>query len=292
MEASHSTLPGTSPDMSESISKLVPALIAAQHEIAPATKERRNPFYKSKYSDLADIWDVCREPLFKNGLAVIQTTEAGIVLGTVIIITTLVHTSGEWVRGRLPMTPVKNDPQATGSAITYGRRYGLAAIVGVVSVEDDDGNKASQPDKTETREKPETQGAPAKAATEGRLKSAHDGRTLKPGEEAKEKTAGESAQRSAPPTLPPPHPPAPGDSGATSQTAFHGKLYTALELSGITREELKAYLVSRGLMVDTQVVDNLNEKIVDLMLTGRDKKTGSQNWDLIVDGIKNLRKKT
>ena len=54
------------------------------------------------------------------------------------------HESGEWISGRLRVTPVKDDPQGLGSAITYGRRYGLAAIVGVAP-EDDDGNAASQP---------------------------------------------------------------------------------------------------------------------------------------------------
>jgi hypothetical protein len=63
----------------------------------------------------------------------------------VIVETMLAHSSGEWVRGKVAMKPVKNDPQGVGSCITYARRYSLAAIVGVAP-EDDDGNQASGKD--------------------------------------------------------------------------------------------------------------------------------------------------
>jgi len=93
---------------------------------------------------LSAVLSAGREALSKNDLAVIQTTEpsdAGIV-----VITTLAHKSGEWIRGKLCMTPVKNDPQGIGSCITYARRYALSAIVGIAQV-DDDGNTASGKDK-------------------------------------------------------------------------------------------------------------------------------------------------
>lgn len=125
---------------SESIAKLAEALSKAQGKIKGAAKDTANPFFKSKYADLASVWDACREALTENGLCVLQTTEDGIEHVTVI--TTLSHSSGEWIRGRLTMKPVKNDPQGIGSAITYARRYALAAIVGVAP-EDDDGEAAS-----------------------------------------------------------------------------------------------------------------------------------------------------
>lgn len=128
------------PMQSESIAKLAEALSKAQGKIKGAAKDTANPFFKSKYADLASVWDACRDQLSAHGLSVIQTTEDG--LEYVTIITTLSHSSGEWIRGRLTMKPVKNDPQGVGSAITYARRYALAAIVGVAP-EDDDGEAAS-----------------------------------------------------------------------------------------------------------------------------------------------------
>lgn len=128
---------------------LFAALAKAQSEIQHAKKDKRNPFFKSNYADLASVMDACRAALTKNGLAVIQTTEdteAGLYL-----VTTLGHSSGAAVAGRMPIRPVKNDPQGVGSALTYARRYALAAIVGVAT-EDDDGNEASrEPEEHETQ---------------------------------------------------------------------------------------------------------------------------------------------
>jgi hypothetical protein len=127
-------------EQSESINELAVALVKAQAVIEGAKKDSANPFFKSKYADLESVWGVCRPPLTENGLAVVQTTEPnehGITL-----VTTLVHTSGQWMRGKLSMRPVKDDPQGLGSCLTYARRYALAALVGVVQV-DDDGNDAS-----------------------------------------------------------------------------------------------------------------------------------------------------
>lgn len=126
---------------SDSIKELAAALAKAQGEIRGATKDSANPFFKSKYADLASVMDACREPLSKNGLAIIQTTEASD--GTMVSLQTmLAHSSGEWITGVVSMKPVKNDPQGIGSCLTYARRYGLMAMVGIAP-EDDDGNRAS-----------------------------------------------------------------------------------------------------------------------------------------------------
>jgi hypothetical protein len=127
-------------EMSTEIGELASALAIAQGKITGALKDSANPFFKSKYADLASVWDACRGPLSENGIAVIQTTE--IDEQGVTIVTTLAHKSGQWVRGKLRMIPKDASPQGFGSAITYGRRYGLAAVVGVAQV-DDDGNAAS-----------------------------------------------------------------------------------------------------------------------------------------------------
>lgn len=135
--------PVTQTNMSPSIAKLAEALAAAQGEITGALKDSANPFFKSKYADLAACWDACRAPLSKHGLAVIQTTQEA--QDSVKVITMLAHKSGEWIRGELCMTPVKFDPQGIGSCITYARRYALAAMVGLAQI-DDDANAASGKD--------------------------------------------------------------------------------------------------------------------------------------------------
>lgn len=125
---------------SETIGKLAEALSKCQGELPPAKKDSKNPFFKSSYADLASVWDTIRGPMSRNGLAIVQPpmpTDNG----HIVIRTILMHTSGEWISGDLSMVPVKNDPQSFGSAITYGRRYSLMAMLGVAP-EDDDGEGA------------------------------------------------------------------------------------------------------------------------------------------------------
>lgn len=126
---------------SETLSKLAGALSAAQGEFPMVAKEAENPFFKSKYADLASITKAVQPILKKNGLAVVQTMED--VESGVMVRTTLLHSSGEYISGLLRMKPVKEDPQGMGSAITYARRYSLSAILGIATEEDDDGAAAS-----------------------------------------------------------------------------------------------------------------------------------------------------
>lgn len=127
---------------SESLNDIAAALAKAQPKIKTALKGAENPFFKSTYADLPAVMDACRDALNEQGIAVVQLTDFdadGVWLDTM-----LVHASGQWMSGRYPVRPVKNDPQGVGSAITYARRYALAAAAGVVAAtEDDDGNAAS-----------------------------------------------------------------------------------------------------------------------------------------------------
>ena len=120
---------------SESIAALAAALSKAQADITGALKDSSNPFFKSKYADLASCWDACRKQLAANGLCVIQTT--GMTDAGLVLVTTLAHSSGEWILGHLPIVTKDNGPQAQGSGITYARRYALAAIVGLAQIDDD-----------------------------------------------------------------------------------------------------------------------------------------------------------
>jgi hypothetical protein len=125
---------------SENINELAAALAKAQGEITGALKDSANPFFKSKYADLASCWDACRKPLSDNGLAIIQSPE---VTGEGLTLTTLLtHSTGQWIKNVFRMLPKDDTPQGVGSALTYARRYALTALIGIAQV-DDDGNAAS-----------------------------------------------------------------------------------------------------------------------------------------------------
>jgi len=144
---------------SPTIGKLAEALALAQGAMKGAVKDAANPFFKSKYADLASCWDACRGPLAAHGLSVIQGVSAE---GAKITVTTLLaHSSGEWVQDAITLEAKDDSPQSIGSAATYGRRYGLSAAVGIAP-EDDDGN-ASQPEQPRPKPAP----TPAKPAAKG-----------------------------------------------------------------------------------------------------------------------------
>lgn len=98
-------------NQSENINELASAPAKCQGEITPAIKDSNNPYFKSKYADLNSVWSVCRQPLSKHGLAVIQTLDK-IENGSLILITTLVHSSGQWIRSRSPVPLLKMERAA------------------------------------------------------------------------------------------------------------------------------------------------------------------------------------
>lgn len=131
---------------SPTIDKLAAALIKSQVAIKNAPKTGTNPHFKNKYVPLDEMIPVCKEALNANGISFVQGAEQSESGDVLHLSTMLLHTSGEWIESTLTMRPVKADPQGIGSCITYARRYSLAAICGVASDEDDDGNAASQPE--------------------------------------------------------------------------------------------------------------------------------------------------
>ena len=130
-------------NQSESIANLTLALSIVQGKMSHAVKDSANPFFKSKYADLESVWDACRSLLAENGLAVMQFP-GEFVDGTMSLNTILTHSSGEYMSYLMSVPVTKPDAQGAGSALTYMRRYALAAVVGVVQA-DDDGNAASSP---------------------------------------------------------------------------------------------------------------------------------------------------
>jgi len=124
---------------SNEINEIATALAAAQGEIENPTKNADNPFFKSKYADLAEVLGVVRPAFAKQQLSVVQmpyTSENG----QIGVTTMISHASGQWMQGEvaLPLQVNKNVNQDAGTAITYLRRYALAAACGVAQ-EDLDG---------------------------------------------------------------------------------------------------------------------------------------------------------
>ena len=154
----------TSPEVTD----LAKALIAVQHTLQPAIKDRENPFAKSRYATLNSVMDSCRDALLANGIWMTQypvPAEAG-HLG---LVTKLTHAeSGQWQSSLLVMPLPKADPQGYGSAMTYARRYALSAMLGMVTEEDDDGEAASR----DTFAKPRTARQPRQKA-EGKASTPH-----------------------------------------------------------------------------------------------------------------------
>lgn len=120
---------------SENIEKIALALVKAQSEMGTAIKDSNNPFFKSSYADLQSVWEAIREPLANNGLSVTQLLNY--VDGKPTLQTLLLHSSGQFIGSEVTIPLTKSDPQSLGSAITYMRRYSLAAIVGLYQVDDD-----------------------------------------------------------------------------------------------------------------------------------------------------------
>lgn len=130
-------------DHSEQMNELFAALAKAQGVMKSAEKDAFNPFFKSRYATLASTWEAARDALSANGLAVTQPVLMDGELVTVV--TVLGHASGQWLSSHVSMKPSKTGPQELGSLVSYLRRYGFAAIVGVApDDDDDDGNAASQ----------------------------------------------------------------------------------------------------------------------------------------------------
>lgn len=130
-------------NQSESIQELVGALSKAQGMMEPAKFNKTNPHFKNKYADFTSCMEACRLPLSSNGLCIMQYSES--IGDNLKLVTMLAHTSGQWIKSYLPLSSGKTCQQL-GAEITYMKRYGLSAMLGIVSDEDvdsdDDGESA------------------------------------------------------------------------------------------------------------------------------------------------------
>jgi len=155
---------------SDNINELAAALAKAQAEMGSVHKDAANPYFKSSYATLANVWEAVKPSLTQNGLALVQmpgSDEHGYFVQTQIM-----HSSGQWLRSTTRMKPAKEDPQGIGSLISYARRYALQAMV-MACPDDDDGEAAMGRPQGKAPSKPsnaptkpvETPKAPAKTDT-------------------------------------------------------------------------------------------------------------------------------
>lgn len=131
--------------MSETIGVIAPALVKAQAEIKPITKDSTNPAFRSKYTSLDAIMEVVRPVLAKNALIVVQSvldTIDGEHSTSITVESRVIHSSGEWIAGVVQVPVMQQTSHGFGSALSYGRRYSLSALLSLASDEDDDGNGA------------------------------------------------------------------------------------------------------------------------------------------------------
>lgn len=146
---------------SDTITQIAPALVAAQAALRPIGKDGKNPAFRSTYATLDAIMEGVRPVLAANGLAVMQSvtlpeTNADGKLVGITIETLVLHTSGEYLASYTPIPVAKSDAHGLGSAISYGRRYGVQTALALQTGDDDDGNAAV----TQTRRPAKTKAAP------------------------------------------------------------------------------------------------------------------------------------
>lgn len=150
---------------SEQLDQISQAFAAAQAALTTVRKDKTANIgqYAYTYASLATVMESATAALSSHGLAIVQSLAQD--EGQVTVTTRLLHSSGQWIEGDCTMPVGKGGPQAVGSAITYGRRYGISALLGIVADDDDDGAAAEQSAQgqrvTRVQDKPATVAAAA-----------------------------------------------------------------------------------------------------------------------------------
>ena len=130
---------------SDDVRQLAKAMLQVQKELAPVTKDALNPYTRSKYATLNAIMEVCKPVLLSHGIWLTQITVPS-EPGTVALLTKLTHAETGQYQAALTVLPLqKMDSQSAGAALTYSRRYGLSALLGLVTEDDDDAESTKLP---------------------------------------------------------------------------------------------------------------------------------------------------
>lgn len=171
---------------SDQINELVKALSKAQKKFSHAEKNAKNPHFRSNYANLSAVIDACRDSLCDEGLSYAQVPKLN---GEQWVCETMLfHSSGQWISNQVPILASRADAQGFGSGLTYARRYGLAALVGVAQ-EDDDGNEAVKAKAEEKKPENKAPKPDSKQNTLSRIVAKVTERSIKP-EDMKEIISG------------------------------------------------------------------------------------------------------
>ncbi len=132
-------------EKSDSIKNIAVAMCEVQASMEAASKSKENPFFGSKYADLSEVLRCIKDVIPSKNLSFMQmpSFESGVVSVETIVM----HTSGEWISSTSAAPISKGNPQGVGDAITYLRRYSLAAIFGLAQQDDDGNSNSDQPQK-------------------------------------------------------------------------------------------------------------------------------------------------
>lgn len=130
---------------SENTDQIFPAFLKSQKEMGELKKDKTNEFLKSSYATLGAVLKVIKPVFHANAIAIAQ--DASQTPDGLLVTTLLMHESGQWIEATAPIPMAKKDAQAAGSALSYGKRYGLKGVAGLSEEdEDDDGGSASDVD--------------------------------------------------------------------------------------------------------------------------------------------------
>lgn len=123
--------------LSEKFDEVLPALHKARSMFVKVKKDKQNTHLKNKYATLDSVLDAITPALTDNDLMLMQDMIESEAPNRIKVETTVIHTSGQWVKFYAELPIVKNDPQGVGSAFTYARRYAAAAAFGLSQADDD-----------------------------------------------------------------------------------------------------------------------------------------------------------
>jgi hypothetical protein len=129
-------------DSSAGHANLAEALVAAQSDMPAVEPDAVNPHYGSKFTSLGKLLSVATPVLNKHGIALSQMPSQD-EQGRPALTTRLTFKGNESDESTMPLLMTKSDPQSLGSALTYAKRYALAAVLAIADQEDDDGNAAT-----------------------------------------------------------------------------------------------------------------------------------------------------
>ncbi|HHZ93966.1 MAG TPA: hypothetical protein EYN67_00015 [Flavobacteriales bacterium] len=135
-------------EKSESIKNIAVAMCEVQASMESASKSSDNPFFNSKYADLSEVLRCIKGIIPSKNLSFMQmpSFESGVVSVETIVM----HSTGEWISSTSASPISKSNPQGVGDAITYLRRYSLAAIFGLAQQDDDGNSNSEQPSKNKS----------------------------------------------------------------------------------------------------------------------------------------------